>query len=233
MFVYVCLCRSVWPQVNVWAKIVSMDNLWTVYNGKGILFFFPALMWGQRSGMSMCTDCKALWGKFVICDIGQHKINWIELKVKNKLGIWTAFEPWALSFVQAAAFRRRSSASSSLERERERERRGEERERERESSKDRLGCDSGLLLLINSASYKMSTTWHTDRIQRVFNISCVEDIMISRLNLLCHSDSGISSPYSNYSTVWRFGVHSSKSTEATKKTFWMYFLFQSIVIVNP
>jgi len=27
----------------------------------------------------MCTDCKALWGKFVICDIGLYKINWIEL----------------------------------------------------------------------------------------------------------------------------------------------------------
>jgi len=27
-------------------------------------------MWGQRSGMSMCTDCNALGGKFVIYDIG-------------------------------------------------------------------------------------------------------------------------------------------------------------------
>lgn len=34
------------------------------------------------------------------------------------------------------------------------------------SNKDRSGCDSSLLLLINSASYKMSTTSHTDRIQR-------------------------------------------------------------------
>jgi len=29
----------------------------------------------------MCTDCKALWGKFVICDIGPYKINWIEIIV--------------------------------------------------------------------------------------------------------------------------------------------------------
>jgi len=28
----------------------------------------------------MCTVCKALWGKFVICDIGRYKINWMELK---------------------------------------------------------------------------------------------------------------------------------------------------------
>jgi len=27
----------------------------------------------------MCPDCKAHWGKFVIFDIGQYKINWIEL----------------------------------------------------------------------------------------------------------------------------------------------------------
>jgi len=32
----------------------------------------------------MCTDRKALWGKFVNCDIGQYKINWIELN-------WTFF----------------------------------------------------------------------------------------------------------------------------------------------
>jgi len=39
-------------------------------------------MWGQRSGMSMCTDCKALWGKFVICEDGLCKINWIELIIR-------------------------------------------------------------------------------------------------------------------------------------------------------
>jgi len=27
----------------------------------------------------MCTDCKAHWGTFVICDIGLYKCNWIEL----------------------------------------------------------------------------------------------------------------------------------------------------------
>jgi len=41
---------------------------------------FPDPMWGQRSGCRTCTDCKALWGTFVICDIGLYKINWIELK---------------------------------------------------------------------------------------------------------------------------------------------------------
>jgi len=28
-------------------------------------------------GCRMCTDCKALWGKFIICDIGLYKITWI------------------------------------------------------------------------------------------------------------------------------------------------------------
>lgn len=42
---------------------------------------------------------------------------------------------------------------------------------------------------------------------------------------------GISSSYySNYSTSWRFGVHSSKSTEANK-TFVCHFLFQNIIII--
>jgi len=26
----------------------------------------------------MCTDCKALWGKFIICDFGLYQWNWIE-----------------------------------------------------------------------------------------------------------------------------------------------------------
>jgi len=30
-------------------------------------------------GCCMCTDCKALWGEFVICENGLYKINWIEL----------------------------------------------------------------------------------------------------------------------------------------------------------
>jgi len=34
----------------------------------------------KGQGCCMCPDCKALWGKFVICDIGLYKINWIELK---------------------------------------------------------------------------------------------------------------------------------------------------------
>jgi len=55
---------------------VTLFSLW-----KGFFYFggvVPDPMWGQRSGMSMCTDCKALWGKFVICDFGLYKINWTE-----------------------------------------------------------------------------------------------------------------------------------------------------------
>jgi len=38
------------------------------------------LIWCEVKGQGcrMCTDCKALWGKFVICDVGLYKINWIE-----------------------------------------------------------------------------------------------------------------------------------------------------------
>jgi len=48
---------------------------------RGFFYFlgvFPDLIWGQRSGM-LYTDCKALWGEFVMCDIGLYKIKWIEL----------------------------------------------------------------------------------------------------------------------------------------------------------
>jgi len=40
-----------------------------------LLGVIPDPMWGQRSGMS---DCKALWGEFVNCDIWRYKINWIK-----------------------------------------------------------------------------------------------------------------------------------------------------------
>jgi len=33
----------------------------------------------KGQGCRTCTDCKALWGHFFICDIGLYKINWIEL----------------------------------------------------------------------------------------------------------------------------------------------------------
>jgi len=37
-------------------------------------------------GCRMCTDCQAHWGKFVVCDIGLYKINWIKLCNKIKKG---------------------------------------------------------------------------------------------------------------------------------------------------
>jgi len=33
--------------------------------------------------ISMCSDCKAPWGKFVICDIGLYKINGIRNVINN------------------------------------------------------------------------------------------------------------------------------------------------------
>jgi len=33
-------------------------------------------------GYCICTDCKAHWGKFVSCDIGLYRINWIEIELK-------------------------------------------------------------------------------------------------------------------------------------------------------
>jgi len=67
------------PLLLSW-RFLSLFSLW-----KGCLGVFPDPVWGQRSGMSMCTDCKALWGKCVIRENGLHKINWIEL---NTFSMW-------------------------------------------------------------------------------------------------------------------------------------------------
>jgi len=40
------------------------------------LFLIRCEVKGQ--GCRMYTDCKALWGKFVICGVGLYKMNWIE-----------------------------------------------------------------------------------------------------------------------------------------------------------
>jgi len=44
---------------------------------KGCLGVGSDPMWGSGTGMSMCSDCKALWDKFV--KMGEtNKLNWIE-----------------------------------------------------------------------------------------------------------------------------------------------------------
>jgi len=51
------------------------------FSGKGF-FYFLSFSWSdvvKGQGCRMCTDCEALWGKFIICDIGQYKIYRIEL----------------------------------------------------------------------------------------------------------------------------------------------------------
>jgi len=74
--------RWTWPGlklVRVWPGSASSSVLsWrvlTFFPLKGYFLFLgvvPDPMWGQRSGMSMCTDCKALWGEFVMCDSMQN-----------------------------------------------------------------------------------------------------------------------------------------------------------------
>jgi len=58
----------------------SPEGFFTVIPVKGCFLFLGTFSWSDvRSKVRdvMCTDCKALWGKFVICDIGRYKINWI------------------------------------------------------------------------------------------------------------------------------------------------------------
>jgi len=57
----------------------SPEGFFLFFPMKGYLGDFPDPMWGFGTGMSMFTDCKALSGKFVMCENGLYKINWIEL----------------------------------------------------------------------------------------------------------------------------------------------------------
>jgi len=86
---------------SVMLPSVHMASIASVHPGRRILLccspegffpFFPresffSISWefflircevlGQ--GCHMCKDCKALWGKFVFCDNGLKKMNWIDL----------------------------------------------------------------------------------------------------------------------------------------------------------
>jgi len=42
----------------------------------------------KGQGCRMCIDCKALWGKFIICDIGLSTINWIKLLCSLVTAVW-------------------------------------------------------------------------------------------------------------------------------------------------
>lgn len=96
------------------------------------------------------------------------------------------------------------------------------------SNKDRHRCDQGLLLLINSASYKMSTTSHTDRIQRRESLILhALRTSISRLNLLCHSGLGIWSPFTLTTRHWDDLVCIALKYRSNKKTLCMYIFFFS------
>jgi len=54
------------------SSVLSWRVLHLFFPVKGCLGVVPDPMWGQRSGMSMCTDCKALWDTFVICENGLY-----------------------------------------------------------------------------------------------------------------------------------------------------------------
>jgi len=60
----------------------------------GEIFLIRCEVKGQ--GCRMCTDYKALWGKFAICDNGIYKINWSELRLctsNQHGGKETVFKP--------------------------------------------------------------------------------------------------------------------------------------------
>jgi len=80
-----------WPAP--WSLWTPAGRVLTDCRGFFPLFYFPresffSISWEfflircevLGHGCRMCTDCKALWGKFVICEMYlQNKLNWIEL----------------------------------------------------------------------------------------------------------------------------------------------------------
>jgi len=63
----------------------SPEGFFTFFPVKGFIsifwWFFLIRCEVKGQGCFMCTDCRALWGRFLICDVGLYKINWIELNV--------------------------------------------------------------------------------------------------------------------------------------------------------
>jgi len=81
---WMCLCNSAMLFRTYSILLLSILKVSSVFSlhVKGFFsiswefFLIRCKILGQ--GCRMCTDCKALWGKFVICDIMLYKINWIE-----------------------------------------------------------------------------------------------------------------------------------------------------------
>jgi len=86
-------------------KVSSIFSLWKFFFY--FLGVFPDPMWGFGTGMSICTDCKALRDKFAICENG---LNWIDklytsllfmavAKASDTLGCWVSVPSMDISTV--------------------------------------------------------------------------------------------------------------------------------------
>jgi len=87
LLLWACTCPS-WRRILLCCSPECFLHFIPV---KGCLGVVPDPMRGSGTGMSMCTECKALWDTFVICENGQYKINWIELiwiKQGHDLLLW-------------------------------------------------------------------------------------------------------------------------------------------------
>jgi len=89
--------------LSFWGKKTKLQCI------EQILQYIPHnIVLGQ--GCRMCTDCKAIGGKFVICDNGQYKINWIELNKHQYIthSVWNTY----FCFFTALAFSTRPICTS-------------------------------------------------------------------------------------------------------------------------
>jgi len=83
------LCNDSFCTHDIYFTCPSWRGILLCVSPEGFFPFFPCekVIWefllmrcevlGQ--GCRMCTDCKALLGKFVTCENGLYKINWTEL----------------------------------------------------------------------------------------------------------------------------------------------------------
>jgi len=99
------LCHIHWMYFNsksvllvTWPRLFcpSWRGILLCCSPEGFFTFFPwRVVWGQRSGMSMCTDCKALRQ---ICNLWNWaiQIKWIELNIFPSMSWWVLDDFWFL-----------------------------------------------------------------------------------------------------------------------------------------
>jgi len=77
-------CNSIFSLI--WYKRLCCDFKTNTYGSKGWIMYIiheSVVKWLKVTLHTLCTDCKILYGKFIICDVGLYKINWCKQRDVN------------------------------------------------------------------------------------------------------------------------------------------------------